>query len=199
MRTNAVCQYSDTIKLFDYGFNNYTAHSISSKEQTATEGNSILFTRYNSILDKDNPIIHTSENNYFVLPNGAKAKDVKQNIDLYDSPKERNGKKIIGQITYSFDSKTVGAVDIYYVESSKPTLEVTSHDISETDDTAQANTANTQKDSKRDLKPLIIAAIIIVFCLLYAIYYMIIERPRRSRRKAYYQKRKSRNFDDSLF
>lgn len=197
MKSTPTDQYKDTIKLFDFGFNNYEAFSVDETNTISYLDDSILFTRFNSIFDTSTPMIYTDNSSNYILPLGASQKDVTQSMNLYDTPKKLNGKEVIGDITYTFDNKTVGKLDIYYAASEKPTLETVA--LQEyTSDKSVMSTLNSAVSAKihLDIKPFIIIGIFVVFILLYIIYYIAVERPRKKRRQAYYQRRKSRNFDD---
>lgn len=199
MKSTATDQYKDTIKLFDFGFDNYEAFSVDESDATLSMDNSILFTRFNSIFDTSTPLIYTDNSSNYILPVGASQKDVIQSMNLYDTPKVQSNNEIIGDITYTFDSKTIGKLNIYYSASDKPTLESvalldsgTSTDESVTSTLSSAVSAK----AKKDIKPFIIIGVIAVFIILFLIYYFTIVYPRKKRRKAYYQKKFARHFDD---
>lgn len=196
MKSTPTDQYKDTVKLFDFGFDNYEAFSVDETSTISNIDDSILFTRFNSIFDTSTPMIYTDNSSSYILPLGASQKDVTQSMNLYDTPKKLNGKEVIGDITYSFDNKTVGRLDIYYSASEKPTLESVA--LLEYPDKSITSTLSSAVKAKTnlDIKPLIIIGIFIVFILLYLIYYIAVERPRKRRRQAYYQRKKSRNYDD---
>lgn len=197
MKSTPTEQYSDTIKLFDYGFDNYESFSVDEESSISSIDNSVLFTRFNSVFDTSTPIIYTDNSSHYILPLGADPKDVTQSMNLYDTPKKSNGKEIIGDITYLFDNKTVGKLDIYYSASEKPSLESVKllDDFSDQSVISTLSSAVTSK-THLDIKPLIIIGIFVVFIILYLIYYIVIERPRKRRRQAYYQRRNSRKYDD---
>lgn len=197
MKSTPTDQYKDTIKLFDFGFENYEAFSVDETSTISSIDDSILFTRFNSIFDTSTPMIYTDNSSSYILPLGASQKDVTQSMNLYDTPKKLNGKEVIGDITYTFDNKTVGKLDIYYAASEKPTLETVAL-LEYPSDKSVTSTLSSAVSSKThlDIKPFIIIGIFVVFILLYLIYYIAVERPRKRRRQAYYQRKKSRNFDD---
>ena len=196
MKSTPTDQYKDTIKLFDFGFDNYESFSVDEASTISSIDDSILFTRFNSVFDTSTPMIYTDSTSSYILPLGANQKDVTQSMNLYDTPKKVNGKVVIGDITYSFDNKTVGQLDIYYSASEKPTLESVA--LLEYPDKSITSTLSSAVSAKThlDIKPLIIVGIFIVFILLYLIYYIAVERPRKRRRQAYYQRKNSRNYDD---
>ncbi|WP_167957635.1 D-alanyl-D-alanine carboxypeptidase family protein [Anaerosporobacter faecicola] len=197
MKSTPTDQYKDTIRLFDFGFDNYQAYSVEDEDGLSATDNSMLFTRFNSILDSNSPLLYTDATSSYILPVGADAKDVTQKINLYDQPTVQNGKKVIGDITYTFEYKNVGKLDIYYTASDKPLLETVSlaNDSNEQDSKSTLSSAVSSK-SHQDIKPFIIIGILVACGILYFIYYIVVERPRKKRRNAYFQKRNSRRYDD---
>lgn len=197
MKSTPTDQYKDTVSLFDYGFGNYEAFSVDEASTVSSIDNSILFTRFNSIFDTSTPMIYTDNSSSYILPVGASQKDVTQSMNLYDTPKNQNGKEIIGDITYTFDNKTVGKLDIYYTASEKPTLESVAL-LEDNSDRSVTSTLSSAVSSKthQNIKSLIIIGIFVVFILLYFVYYIAVERPRKKRRQAYYQRKNSRKYDD---
>ena len=63
-------QYTDTKKLLDFAFDNFSIYPIADLEDLGIS-ESPYFTKYNQILSKSNPIISTDEEGYLVLPNSA--------------------------------------------------------------------------------------------------------------------------------
>lgn len=195
MKSTPTDQYKDTIKLFDFGFENYESYSTQDSSKSAYNNNSVLFTRFNKVFDTTTPLIYTDRTSNYILPIGADQKNVTQSMNLYNTPCMVNGKQVIGDITYTFDSKIVGKLDIYYKDLVKPVLEgvvTTSEDL---DSVATSSTLNSVVSSKKhhNIKPIIIAGIIILFLIIYLIYYLAVERPRKKRRRAYYLRRNSRH------
>lgn len=199
MKSTPTDQYKDTIKLFDFGFDNYEAHTLDDATVKSQKSNekSILFTRFNSMFDSSIPLIFTDNKSNYILPLGAKTKDVSQSIDLFDTPKLLNNKKIIGNITYTFDNKVVGKLDIFYSTSNRTQLESVEVETEKSENNTSSSLTSVITSVKHhDIKPLIIASIFSVLIILILLYYFIIERPRRKRRKAYFDRKSSRGLDD---
>ncbi|WP_455717573.1 D-alanyl-D-alanine carboxypeptidase family protein, partial [Anaerosporobacter sp.] len=161
MKSTPTEQYSDTIKLFDFGFDNYESFSVDETSSLSANDNSILFTRFNSIFDNSTPLIYTDNDSSYILPLGASEKDVTQSMNLYDTPKIQNGREIIGDINYTFDNKNVGKLDIYYTTSDKPTLESVELSEDHSDDSVISTLSSAVSSKiKHNIKPLIIFGII---------------------------------------
>jgi len=190
-------QYTDTQKLFDYGFDNFSIYPINELDTGSTE-ESPLFTKFNPLLSEDASPIATDENGYLVLPNGASFTDANKDISFILSSEIDDTNNIIGTISYSYMGKYVGGADIIYNKADTTTLltkelEVKNPTINPNDTTVPKSTGK--------LYPIILGVIAGIFLVLIALYYLFIERPRLKRRKAYYNKRanrKSHHGDDFL-
>lgn len=190
-------QYTDTQKLFDYGFDNFSIYPINELDTSSTE-ESPLFTKFNPLLSELASPIATDENGYLVLPNGASFTDADKDISFEDSSQLDETNNIIGTISYSYMGKYVGGADIIYNKADTTTLLTKELEIK---NPATNLNDNTVSKSTGKLYPIIIGVIAGIFIILIGLYYIFIERPRLKRRKAYYKKRanrKSRHDDDFL-
>lgn len=203
-------QYTDSQKLLDYGFDNFSIYPIADLESTQAITESPLFTRYNALLsDSESPVI-TDKDGYLVLPNTASFQDAKKDVTFYsadttgtDSSKaiktDGNGNKIIGNISYTYQGKYVGGADILY--NTADTLALIKNQANEINPTTSPEQSISTSKSSGSLRPIIIGGIVGLFVILFGIYYFLIERPRLKRRSAYYKKRakrKQRKDDDYL-
>lgn len=174
-------EYTDTKKLFDYGYKNFTLAAV---EDSSVNTDSSLFTRYSGLLNEDNPLIYVDPKTKIVLPNDAAFEDVIQTITYNSSNSFREGENIIGTVDYTYGQTPLGTGDIIY----------NIKDITQL-------TTNTQVDANKETKPLnkkssspinkiaIIIAIVVVGTG--CIYYAFIVQKRR-RKRAYYQQRRNR-------
>ena len=192
-------QYRDTAALFDYSFDNFSIYPVTDMENTGIINESVMFTRYYSLLSKDESPIEIDDNGYLVLPNTASFEDAKKEVLFYSAEENTNSKKsdledmVIGKISYTYAGKYVGGSDIKYINRNSLTL-------------VQKNIENnnpeaaSEKDSAGSLRPWIILCILGLFILTAAIYYIFVELPRLKRRKAYYRKRAHRRsyYDDEF-
>jgi D-alanyl-D-alanine carboxypeptidase len=209
-------QYTDTKKLFDFAFDNFSIYPIKDLEETSILSESPMFTRYNSLLSKSISPIVTDENGYLVLPNTASFQDAKKEVSFYDAENSEDSKtseestaaensntastdrKVIGKISYTYDGKYVGGADILYNSVDSPALIQTASDTK--NPTAAPDSSSASK-SDGNLRPIIIGGIVGFIVLLIGLYFVFVERPRLKRRNAYYRKRalrKSYRDDDFL-
>lgn len=192
-------EYGDTIKLFDYGFDNFSIYPIADLETTTTLSESPLFTRYNSLLSDSDTPISIDTNGYLVLPNTASFEDAKKEVsfsstdskstETTSSADANTEDKIIGKISYTYDDKYVGGANILYHNIDSPTLIKTDTDANSP--TSTPNAASSHK-SGGSLRLFVIGGVLGLVAISIGLYYFLIERPRLRRRHAYYKKRASR-------
>ena len=175
-------EYTDTTKLFDYCFKNFSLHEVTSEEDSSTEVNSSLFTRYSALLNDDNPLIYLAPNTNVILPKGVQFNDLEQSITYNNLSSFQEGENHIGTVTYMYNDKVLGTGDILY----------NIYDLTQL-------TTNTEVNANTEMIPLnhgsgrsvniiaIIIAVVVVGGGL--IYYMFIVYKRR-RNTAYYRRRK---------
>lgn len=196
-------EYADTAKLFDYGFDNFSAYPISETEGTSAINESPMFTRYNPLLSQTDTPVETDKDAFVVLPNSASIKDAQRDVTFYSDNKTQtsfsnseNGNKVIGKISYTYDGKYVGGANILYQHSKLPSL--ISANSTTNNPTTSPNTKSTH--SKSNLRFIIIGVIIGLIVIGCVLYFIFIEYPRINRRKAYYRKKSMRrSFRDKDF
>lgn len=207
-----VHQYTDTQKLLDYGFENFSIYPIADLEKQQVPEESPMFTRYNSLLSQTETPVETDKNGYLVLPNTASFKDAKKDITFYsagDTKTDTNntslpsnsGDAVIGKISYTYDGKYVGGADILYNNSVKPVL-VQQQDATKNNPTSSPNPVSVSPETDKSLHPIIIGGLVGLFVLAIGLYFVLVERPRLQRKKSYYKKkarRKRNEKDDDFF
>lgn len=113
--------YTDTIKLFNYCFENYEKTKIG--DDTASEINKqYLFTNFSPFYSKDTSCLHMDEDAGIILPKGVSIDQAEKKIEYYNNAVEENGRKIIGKLSYTYKGQEVGSTNIYFDENDSPTL-----------------------------------------------------------------------------
>ncbi|MDD3173568.1 MAG: D-alanyl-D-alanine carboxypeptidase [Herbinix sp.] len=198
-------QYTDTQKLFDYAFDNFSIYPIADLEDSATLSESPLFTRYNSLLSQSDTPIITDKNGYLVLPNTASFEDALKEVSFFSSDTSTSADsgsdgKVIGKISYTYDGKYVGGADILYHSTETPALIQTESNTKNNPTATPNSNSTTASKSSRSLRPLIIGSIVGLIIIVIGLYYNFVERPRLKRRHAYYKKRALRkSYKDDFF
>ncbi len=201
-------QYTDTQKLLDFGFDNFSIYPIVDLESTQTLTESPLFTRYNSLLSKSDSPIVTDSKGYLVLPNTASFQDALKEVSFFQpsgndssftsgSPVVKEGNNVIGKISYTYYGKYVGGADILYIQKDSPYLIKT--EVDKKIPTTIPEPVTPEK-TEGNLRPIIIGGIVGFFVLAIGLYFILVELPRLKRRNAYYKKRSLRkSFKDDDF
>lgn len=196
-------QYEDTSKLLDFGFNNFSIYPIDDLENSMIVPESPFFTRYNSILDYSNASIRTDEKGFLVLPNTATSKEAKKEVSFYPEAEIKEGRNVIGTISYTYDGMYVGGADILYDNIKAPTLIHKQMDKSTLPEEASQEPSINPVPETSDgyFRPIIIGVIVGGFVLIIGLYFVLVERPRLKRRSAYYKKRANRkqSYSDDSF
>jgi len=182
-------QYTDSQKLLDFGFDNFSIYNIADLESSAVVQESPLFTKFNPLLSQTETPFITDENGYIVLPNTASFEDAKKDITFLPISELTEGGNVIGTISYTYNSKYVGGVDIVY--NNIENLSLTKGEKSPGEQVVEEEIPD-QLKSTGDLRPIIIGVIIGFIVLLFGLYYAFVERPRLKRKSAYYKKKQNR-------
>ncbi|MCR5623663.1 MAG: D-alanyl-D-alanine carboxypeptidase [Lachnospiraceae bacterium] len=103
-------EYSDTISLFNYGFENYNVKTMNTDLSEVEEN---LFSEYTTFLGDESPISLSAEPSV-VIPKGVKLSELKQNITYTKTSDFEEGKNVIGHIVYTYNGEKVGSADIIY-------------------------------------------------------------------------------------
>ena len=180
-------QYSDTTKLLNFGFDNFSIYPLADLEDTPVLKESPFFTRYNTLLSKTDGSITTDDKGYVVLPNTASFEDAVKEVSFFPSPDKAGEDNVIGKISYTYNGKYVGGADILYKDVERPVL--IHQEAEKPEPTLAPVEPVTEEADKVSYKPVIIGLIVGIFALIIGLYFVLVERPRLKRRNAYYRKR----------
>lgn len=199
----AVEQYTDTAKLLDYGFDNFTLYNTSSNG-TDDFVKDVFFNKFDNVINSENPMLSMDSNSSVILPNGVNLNQVEKKVEYSESSANENEQLEnveVGKVVYSYEGQVVGQGKILLntIESELPT---TIHKVVERKANGKTaslgkveQTADAKETKKKNLKPMIITIIAVAVVLLILGYYFVVERPRIRRRKAYLARRRRRYYD----
>lgn len=111
-------QFTDTIELFDYGFNNFQVMNISENEDKYQIEASGFLQTGNDIFGSSKPILSIDTDSYVIIPNTISFGDLESEID-YDISDENR----IAQIRYSYHDSYVGCAYLDLASDSASTYE----------------------------------------------------------------------------
>jgi len=113
--------YQDTIKLFDFCFDNYTAHGIQENELGDNAAFASLFSSASAFsVAEHEPILRIASDSSIVLPNGIPFTQAQKSVDFAPLEEFLHGDNTIGTIHYSYGGVPVGSADITYYNESYP-------------------------------------------------------------------------------
>ena len=107
MKEESPYQFTDTISLFDYGFNNFTRFNVAENDSTYTMTNTDFFNTNSDIFGSSKQIISIDANDYIVLPNNAEFSDTTSEL-VYDNTTGDD----IANIAYQYHGVNVGTAGI---------------------------------------------------------------------------------------
>lgn len=108
-------QYTDTQKLFDTAFKNFSLVDMMSAGESA---NLPSFGRFNTLFYNFGDALTMSGESVICLPNDATLDQVETEMISYDWAEEAEGSShVIGQIQYSLGDRVIGSSDILYTPS----------------------------------------------------------------------------------
>lgn len=199
--------YNETATLLNYGFNNFTTYNISDEQLSLDSTFPPLFHSEDSVRFINSSIVNT-EAGYVVLPFTASLSDIQKSVSLTQLTSFSQGRNIIGKISYTYGTHTVGSADVVYYNEGEafsltdvPTQTPdTEQQPSETPSEANTETVNnspesgqekTEETPKKERKSLIIGIVLGCICFFIGMYLIFVELPYRRKRNAYLAKRRN--------
>ncbi len=212
-------QFTDTIELFNYGFQNFQILNVAENEQKFNIENVNFFQADNDIFGNSKPILSIDTDSYVIVPNMASFSDLDSTID-YDIAEENH----VAQIDYTYNDTYVGsayvnlseyAKTIYQFETVKNSSDsnTDNNDAEKLDKKETAAPASSKQSNEDDgtifinVKNVLIGLLIFAafFICLFIIRALIINNSNSKRRKNRVNRKKHRrerirsNFDDFDF
>ena len=111
-------QFTDTVELFDYGFNNFQVMNISENEKRYQIELSGFLQTGNDIFGSSKPILSIDSDSYVIIPNTISFEDLDTNIDYSTSNENR-----IAKISYSYHDTYVGSAYLNLASDAASTYE----------------------------------------------------------------------------
>ena len=96
-------QFTDTVTLFDYGFNNFKAVNVKSEEKSYIPENTSFFTSGEDIFGSSYSVLDFAKSDYVVLPQNASLEDTTSTVSY-----EESGNGTVATINYFFNETPVG-------------------------------------------------------------------------------------------
>ncbi|MCM1387214.1 MAG: D-alanyl-D-alanine carboxypeptidase [Bacillus sp. (in: Bacteria)] len=196
-------QFSDTIELFDYGFQNFQVLNVADNEAKFNIDNIHFFQADNDIFGSSKPILSIDAGSYVIVPNMADFSDLDSTIN-YEMTQDNH----VAEINYTYNGTYVGSAYVNLAEYTESTYEFNTEPQA-ADITTEKTDTSTDEDNtifiniKKALIGILIAGTIII-CI-FIIHALINNRnnarrrKNRVNRKNYRKERVRSNFDDFDF
>lgn len=119
-------QFTDTVTLFDYGFNNFKAVNVKSEEKSYIPESNSFFTSGADIFGSAYSVLDFSKSDYVILPQNADLSDTTSTVS-YDEA----GNGTVATINYSYNDTPVGKVHVIISDSASQAKQTLSSQDSE--------------------------------------------------------------------
>lgn len=124
-------EYTDTIKMLNYGFDKFTRYPIQDTQKNISVSEN-LFTSFSSYYDRNTSNLSIDADAGVILPKGVPLASAQKKVEYLKTPqKMEDGRNVIGKISYIYKNNIVGGSNIYYSESKNSSLLNDSIDMSE--------------------------------------------------------------------
>lgn len=107
MKEESPEQFYDTVKLFSYGFTNFSAVNVAENETNYSIQNSNFFNTSNDVFGNSRPILTLNQNSYLIMPKTITFDDLDSEIS-YDTDKENE----VAVIRYYYHGAYVGSATV---------------------------------------------------------------------------------------
>ena len=186
-------QFTDTIELFDYGFNNFRSMNIADNDTTYVMKSLNFFSTTSDIFGSSKAIIQMNKDDYIVIPADADMEDTVSKIN-YDDLRDNS----LARVDYYYNDIYVGSADIEAANSEHPIFDFGSKPVYETN--TEEESGVTIVDIRRIIMIVLAAAMGLI--VLFGIRALIAGKLRAKKRRGLIDKHKkggTRNLDWSDF
>ena len=110
-------QFTDTVTLFDYAFNNFHLVNVADEETRYMPDDSLFFESDNDVFGKSGTILNLNPNDYIVLPVNASIDDTEYEISYDITPEEKSKtSNALAKVIYKYNGTTIGSALVCYFE-----------------------------------------------------------------------------------
>ncbi len=136
MKTNWT-HYDDTIAMFDFGFNNFTAYNMAEAKEAAGSSNDFLSSSQ-GVFDTSSASLELSGDSWIILPNNMSLNDVESSLTLSTA----STSNVLADVTYSYQGVRLGSGSLLLIDSADKHFDFKEHE------TAQSSPSAKEKPSQ---------------------------------------------------
>lgn len=115
-------QFTDTIQLFNYGFENFQKLMVSENETKYKIDNLDSFNTGNDLFGDSTPLMRMESDSYIILPNTASFADAAAALEYADSSAATD---LVATINYTYSDISVGSCNIYFSKGHEESFQFT--------------------------------------------------------------------------
>lgn len=124
LKEESPAQFTDTIELFDYGFNNFQTLNVTANETQYTVDNDNFFQTDSDIFGDFEPVLSLNKDAYIVLPITAVFGDTESSL-IYETDSDTS----IARIDYTYHGLPVGSATVDLAVSQKSTFDFENQEL----------------------------------------------------------------------
>ncbi|WP_022767950.1 D-alanyl-D-alanine carboxypeptidase family protein [Butyrivibrio sp. NC2007] len=119
-------QFTDTVTLFNYGFNNFKTVNVADEDSRYMPDDSLFFESDRDVFGRSGTILKLSRNDQIIIPKTSSIEDTDYEI-LYDLTDEEKSQipTAIAKVAYTFNGAPIGNAYVCYSPTSKDAVEDT--------------------------------------------------------------------------
>lgn len=114
MKEDSPKQFTDTVALFDYGFQNFKKVSVADHETKYSVSHTDFFESSSHVFGNHQTIMSIDPKSYVILPATIDFSQAQSSISFTDDKTDSN---VVGRIDYTYESFPIGSATIYLAEN----------------------------------------------------------------------------------
>ena len=123
LKDESPAQFTDTVTLFDYGFNNFRPVNIADNDSRYMPDDSLFFESEHDVFGTSGTILNIRGSDSIILPKTADIDDTDYGISYDLSEKEKSATpNAVAKVTYSYNTAPIGETLICYSSVTKAAL-----------------------------------------------------------------------------
>jgi len=165
--------YTDTTKLFDWGFKNFKSLNISSYLSENQLSNYALFDKAKGLVDVNDYVIDIDKNSSVLIPKMASFDDMEPTfIKNYN---KGTSTPLVRGISYTFAGKEVGSVTVNFIKESK-SLEDNHTNSNNTEASLENSVSDGNHNKKLSTSFIKVGIAFLIISIIVSVTYLIIKR-----------------------
>lgn len=189
-------QFTDTVSLFEYGFNNFKIEKVGNNELSFDTGDTGFFQTGTDIFGDSKNLLYLDREALILLPKDSEFTDLTMNV-IYDS----DNVNAVARAEYSFNGVVVGLADIMVSADGTTIFDDAPSDTTPTSDEAETSAPVTNLDDKSVFVNIKIVLICLLgFVIIVSAVLIVINKIKMEKRKLKRKKpRKKGKKNDNIY